>query len=167
MAKPVRIALVGGGFAAHFHLASYEKVYGVDFEVVGLFDILKDKAAHLAKERGVPRVYDSYEQLLADKNVDVVDVVVPNFLHVPTAVKAAQAGKHVFCEKPLTGYFGPPNARETKWSAKGQPREPFLKGASTRRTAPTTPSRRPASPSATARTGSTPPRSSRSAASWR
>lgn len=101
MAKPVRIALVGGGFAAHFHLASYEKVYGVDFEVVGLFDILKDKAAHLAKERGVPRVYDSYEQLLADKNVDVVDVVVPNFLHVPTAVKAAQAGKHVFCEKPL------------------------------------------------------------------
>jgi len=129
MAKPVRIALVGGGFAAHFHLASYEKVYGVDFEVVGLFDILKDKAAHLAKERGVPRVYDSYEQLLADKNVDVVDVVVPNFLHVPTAVKAAQAGKHVFCEKPLTGYFGPPNARETKWSAKGQPREPFLKGA--------------------------------------
>jgi predicted dehydrogenase len=129
MPRTVRVAIVGAGFAGHFHLASYEKVYGVDFKVVGLFDVVQDKAVHLAKEWGVPTVYDSYEQLLADRNVDVVDVVVPNFLHVPTAVKAAQAGKHVFCEKPLTGYFGPPNARETKWSAKGQSREPFLKAA--------------------------------------
>jgi predicted dehydrogenase len=129
MPKPVRIALVGAGFAGHFHLASYEKVYGVDFEIRGLFDVVKEKAAHLAEEWTLPRVYDSLDQLLADREVDVVDIVVPNFLHVDIAVKAAQAGKHVFCEKPLTGYFGPPNARETKWTAKGVPREELLKGA--------------------------------------
>ncbi len=129
MAKPVRIAIVGAGFAGHFHLASYEKVYGMDFRVVGIFDVVREKAAHLATDWELPKVYDSLDQLLADKDVDVVDIVVPNFLHVEIAVKAAQAGKHVFCEKPLTGYFGPPDARDTKWSARGQPREAFLKAA--------------------------------------
>ena len=129
MAKPVRIAIVGAGFAGHFHLASYEKVYGMDFRVVGIFDVVREKAAHLAKDWELPKVYDSLDQLLADQDVDVVDIVVPNFLHVEIAVKAAQAGKHVFCEKPLTGYFGPPDARDTKWSAQGQPREAFLKAA--------------------------------------
>jgi predicted dehydrogenase len=129
MAKPVRIAIVGAGFAGHFHLASYEKVYGVDFEIRGIFDVVQEKAAQLAKQWKLPAVYESLDQLLADKTVDVVDSVVPNFLHVDIAVRAAEAGKHVFCEKPLTGYFGPPDARETKWSAKGQAREAFMQGA--------------------------------------
>ncbi len=129
MATPVRIAIVGAGFAGHFHLASYAKVYGMSFQVVGIFDVVRDKAAHLAKDWSLPKVYDTYDQLLADKEVDVVDIVVPNFLHVDLAVKAAQAGKHVFCEKPLTGYFGPPDAQKTKWTAKGKPREEFLKAA--------------------------------------
>ena len=129
MAKRVRIGIVGAGFAGHFHLASYEKVYGEDFEIRGIFDAVKDKAAKLAKDFGVPKVYDSLEQMLGDKEVDVVDIVVPNFLHVPIAVQAAQAGKHVFCEKPLTGYFGPADAMEKKWSAKGVSREEMFKGA--------------------------------------
>ena len=129
MAKRVRIGIVGAGFAGHFHLASYQKVYGMDFEVRSIFDVARDKAEKLARDFGVPKVYGSLEELLGDKEIDVVDIVVPNFLHVPILVKAAEAGKHIFCEKPLTGYFGPPDAREKKWTAKGVSREEFFKGA--------------------------------------
>ncbi len=129
MARHVRIGLVGSGFAAHFHLASYEKVYGEDFEVLGLFGRSKDKTAHLAKEFEVPKVYERFEEMLADKEIDAVDLVIPNFMHVPLAVKAAQAGKHVFCEKPLTGYFGPASAPAGTWTAKGFPREEMFKAA--------------------------------------
>jgi predicted dehydrogenase len=129
MAKRVRVGIVGSGFAAHFHLASYQKVYGEDFEIRGIYGRNKDKAAHLAKEWQLPKVYDTLEAMLADKEIDAVDLVVPNFLHVPFAVKAAQAGKHVFCEKPLTGFFGPPDAAPGSWSAKGYSREQMLKAA--------------------------------------
>jgi predicted dehydrogenase len=123
MAKHVRVGILGAGFAAHFHLASYGKVYGEDFEVRGITGRTRDKAAHLAKEFEIPKVYDSVEAMLADKEIDVVDLVVPNSLHVPLAVQAAQHGKHVFCEKPLSGYFGPPEKRNEKWTAKGVSRE--------------------------------------------
>jgi predicted dehydrogenase len=129
MAKRVKIGLVGAGFAAHFHLASYEKVYGEDFEIRGLYGRTKEKAAHLAKEFEIPKVYDSIEALLGDRELDVVDLVVPNYLHVPLAIQAAQAGKHVFCEKPLTGYFGPPEMRDRKWTARGVSRESIFKAA--------------------------------------
>ncbi len=127
MAKHVRIGVVGAGFAGHFHCASYGKVCGEDFEILGVFDVAKDKAGHLAKDFEIKKVYDTFDALLADKEIDVVDLVVPNNLHVPLAVKAAQAGKNVFCEKPLTGYFGPRDAKD--WTARGVSREDIFKGA--------------------------------------
>src|SRR5687768_18308175 len=89
MAKHVRIGVVGSGFAAHFHLASYQKVYGEDFEIVGVYGRNQDKAAHLAKEWKLKKVWKTYEEMLADKDVDVVDLVIPNNMHVPFAIKAA------------------------------------------------------------------------------
>ena len=70
MAKHVRIGVVGAGFAAHFHLASYAKVYGEDFEIAGIYGRTKDKAAHLAKDFKIPKVYDTYEQMLAGLGLD-------------------------------------------------------------------------------------------------
>jgi predicted dehydrogenase len=127
MAKRVRIGIVGAGFAAHFHLASYAKVYGEDFEIHGIYGRTKDKAVHLAKDFKIPKVYDTYEQMLADKDIDVADLVVANYMHIPLAIQAANAGKHVFCEKPLTGFFGPADKRNEKWSAKGYSRESMFK----------------------------------------
>jgi predicted dehydrogenase len=128
MAKRVRIGLVGSGFAAHFHLASYQKVYGEDFEIRGVHGRNREKAGALAKQWNLARVYDRLEDLLGDPEIDAVDLVVPNHLHVPLAVQAAQAGKHVFCEKPLTGFFGPADAKPGAWSARGFSREAMFKG---------------------------------------
>lgn len=60
------------------------------------------KAQKAAKALGIPTVYGSYEELLADPNVDAIYNPLPNQLHVPLTAKAAEAGKHVLCEKPLS-----------------------------------------------------------------
>jgi predicted dehydrogenase len=62
-------------------------------------DLSKAKAA--ASELNIPNAYGSYEELLADNSIEAIYNPLPNNLHVPWTVKAAEAGKHVLCEKPI------------------------------------------------------------------
>jgi predicted dehydrogenase len=62
-------------------------------------DLVKAEAA--ARDLGIGRAYGSYEELLADPNIDAIYNPLPNHLHVPWSIRAAEAGKHVLCEKPL------------------------------------------------------------------
>jgi len=81
-------------------LAGARQAAGVAVVAVGSRDRARGEA--FAAEHGIGRVHGSYEDLLADPDVEAVYIPLPNSLHVPWSIRALEAGKHVLCEKPLT-----------------------------------------------------------------
>jgi predicted dehydrogenase len=71
----------------------------VSIEAIASRDLEKARAA--SAEFGIPKAYGSYEELLADPEIEAVYNPLPNHLHVPLSIQAANAGKHVLCEKPI------------------------------------------------------------------
>jgi predicted dehydrogenase len=104
MAK-VRVGLIGCGFAAELHVHAYERVYGIDAQVVAVA-ARGDGVVDFAKRHRVRTTHRDFRAVLADDAIDVVDICTPPALHATMIVAAVQAGKHVICEKPFTGYFG-------------------------------------------------------------
>jgi predicted dehydrogenase len=102
----VRVGMVGAGFVAHLHAEGYRHVRGVDIDLRWVAEKRAEHATAFAAEFGIGKTASDIEVILADPEVDVVDLCVPNHLHAPMAVAAARAGKHVIVEKPLTGFFG-------------------------------------------------------------
>lgn len=98
---PVRWGILGASrFAQTKSVPGMMKSPLVQVVAMGSRDLSKAKAA--AHSLNIPRALGSYEALLADSDVEAVYIPLPNHLHIPWAVAAVKAGKHVLCEKPLT-----------------------------------------------------------------
>jgi predicted dehydrogenase len=100
MSKTVRVGLIGAGFVSDLHAFSF-KNYVHNAEVVAVASPTPGKAAHFATQRGIANAFESYRDLLAMKEIDLVTIAIPNDLHCEVTQAAARAGKHVICEKPL------------------------------------------------------------------
>ncbi len=106
--KPIVIGTIGAGYAAYLHGDGYRHVSGVPVRLKTVCDLNLELASKVKERFGYEQVTGSYADMLADPEIDVIDIVTPPFLHCPMAIQAMRAGKHVICEKPLTGYFGEP-----------------------------------------------------------
>src|SRR5215471_10120207 len=70
-------------------------------EVTGIASRDGARAREAARQLGISKSYGSYEEMLADPDIDAIYNPLPNHMHVPWSIRAAQAGKHVLCEKPV------------------------------------------------------------------
>lgn len=100
---PIEIGIVGAGDRGRSHAEEYGAIDGAD--VVAIADIDDETASALATDHDIPGVYEDFRDMFADADPDAVSVCVHNNLHRPVAVAAAEAGCHVFCEKPLAATY--------------------------------------------------------------
>src|SRR5689334_16272949 len=103
--KKIRIGLVGCGFVSELHLYAFRRVYGVDVELRAVAARC-EHGVEFARRHQILFVYRSFADVIADREIAVVDICTPPNLHASMIVDAMQAGKHVICEKPFAGYFG-------------------------------------------------------------
>jgi predicted dehydrogenase len=75
---------------------------GAFSDIVAIASRDREKARLAAADLGIPKAYGSYEELLADPEIEAIYNPLPNNLHVPWSIRAAEAGKHVLCEKPVS-----------------------------------------------------------------
>ncbi|KPJ51892.1 MAG: oxidoreductase [Planctomycetes bacterium DG_58] len=120
--NPIRVGIVGVGFAGKFHYEALQNVHGVEVEIVGATSKTEENREAFCTERGI-KPFDSVEAMLDE--IDLLDICSPPYVHEANILAAAERGKHVICEKPLTGYFGPPGADES-WRGDTEPKGPML-----------------------------------------
>lgn len=109
----INIGIVGTGFIADLHALTYRKLNGAKFQLLGAASRNPANAAAFAKKWSMAKAYPSFEAMLKDSEIHAVDICAPNDLHRDMIIAAAQAGKHIICEKPLSGAFGEGKSTDT------------------------------------------------------
>lgn len=103
MQDTVRIGVIGAGQIGNQHLQNYSRI--PEARVVAVADLFPEKVEAARQSYDIPDGYADFQQLLARDDIDAVDVCVHNNKHAPITIAALQAGKHVYCEKPMAGTF--------------------------------------------------------------
>ncbi|WP_003542269.1 Gfo/Idh/MocA family protein [Desulfotomaculum nigrificans] len=106
--EKVKAGIIGAGNVGKVHVEALRRLGNV--EILGVSGSSQRSAEERARQLGIPRVYQNYQEMLADPDIQVVHNCTPNQLHYQINRDALLAGKHVLCEKPLT--VEPEQARE-------------------------------------------------------
>lgn len=112
MNKTIKIGILGGGFISGIHYECMRKVFGINVDIIGIYDVIEEKCREFAQNRNI-KAFDNIEKMLDE--VDAVDICTPPFAHYENILRIAQAGKHIMCEKPLIGYA--PSEKEAEFFA--------------------------------------------------
>ena len=118
----LQVAVIGcGGIANQKHFPALTS-QADKCEIVAFCDIIIERAEKAAKEFGTAdaKVYEDYNELLKDGDIDVVHVCTPNVAHCPITVAAFEAGKHVLCEKPMAATTEDAQKMMDAWKASGK-----------------------------------------------
>lgn len=103
--KKIGIGLIGAGNIAQFHMLGYGTVANAYGDVEPVFVAIADpdleKAKDMANRMGFQKVTADWKEVVADPAVEAVLITTPNYLHAEMVIAAAEAGKHVMCEKPM------------------------------------------------------------------
>src|SRR5215470_17413853 len=100
MSRKVRWGVLGvASIATRKVIPGMQKGARSEVAAIASRDLQKAKTA--AQQLGIAKAYGSYQELLADPEIDAIYNPLPNHLHMPWSAKAAEAGKHVLCEKPI------------------------------------------------------------------
>lgn len=94
----VKVAFIGAGFIAKAHASAYQQIK--DAQVVSVTDKVEETGIKFAKEYNAKYLKD-IDEIFQDKEIDLIDICVPTFLHKEMVLKAAAVKKNIFCEKPL------------------------------------------------------------------
>ena len=103
MAEKVKVGVIGVGQIGKRHVAGYTAMPNV--EIVAIADLNQAEAKRVAAEHGIARTFANFRDLLALPEIQAVDVCLHNNFHAPVSIAAMQAGKDVFCEKPMAGTY--------------------------------------------------------------
>jgi predicted dehydrogenase len=103
MVEKVRIGVIGVGQIGKRHLERYAQIEGG--EVVAIADINAEELARVSQRFGISDTYTDFRELLARDDIVAVDVCLHNNYHMPMTVAALEAGKDVYCEKPMAGSY--------------------------------------------------------------
>ena len=95
----IKVGLIGGGGIVDAHIRGY-RTYADAIEVTAVADVVDETARRRAAELGAA-AYTDFRQMIIEADLDAVDICLPHHLHAEAIVAAAQAGKHILCEKPL------------------------------------------------------------------
>jgi predicted dehydrogenase len=99
----IRIGVVGTGIIGKSHIRNYAQIRGA--KVVAVADIDEAKAREAAAAYDIPTVFTDFRRILERDDIQAVDVCLHNNKHAPVTIAALEAGKHVYCEKPMAGSY--------------------------------------------------------------
>lgn len=106
MKDVITIGMIGAGRATQLHMQAYTKVHGPKLRFKSIVAYHFENAQAAQKLYGYEQAASDFEEIIRDKEIDVVDICTPPYLHEEMIKQAFLAGKDVICEKPLAGYFG-------------------------------------------------------------